>query len=91
MFWFMSPWEAARRSLEAQRQLMAWPWIFMAAARRYQGFADGEQATYEVPPSPSAPAAVPARRATDTIKGAVGARRKKRKSSRKKDRVDRKK
>ena len=36
MFWFISPWEAARRSLEVQRHLMALPWIFMASGRRYQ-------------------------------------------------------
>jgi hypothetical protein len=44
MFWFISPWEAARRSLEAQRHLMALPWIFMASGQRYQGLAVGQQA-----------------------------------------------
>ena len=75
MFWFISPWEAARRSLEAQRHLMAVPWIFMASGRRYQGLADGEQAPSAAPPIPArsmatAPAAVPARRAMETIKEA---------------------
>jgi hypothetical protein len=76
MFWFMSPWEAARRSLEAQRQLMALPWLFMASGRRYQGLADREQAPSEAPPMPArsmataGPAAVSARRAMETIKEA---------------------
>jgi hypothetical protein len=80
MFWFISPWEAARRSLEAQRHLMALPWIFMASNRRYQGSADGDQALSEAPPilarsvATAGPAAVPARRAMETIKGPVGAR-----------------
>jgi hypothetical protein len=89
MFWFISPWEAARRSLEAQRHLMALPWIFMASNRRYQGSADGDQAPSEPPPIPArsvataGPAAVPARRAMETIKGSVGARGKNKRSKRK--------
>jgi len=89
MFWFISPWEAARRSLEAQRHLMAVPWIFMASGRRYQGSSDGEQAPSEAPPIPArsmttaGPAAVPARRAMETIKGSVGARGKGKRSKRK--------
>jgi hypothetical protein len=89
MFWFMSPWEAARRSLEAQRNLMAMPWLFMASSRRYQGLADGEQAPSESPPMPArsmataGPAAVPARRAAETIKESVGARGKGKRSKRK--------
>ena len=86
MFWFISPWEAARRSLEAQRHLMALPWIFMASGRRYQGLADGKQDPSEAPPTPMAtagPAAVPARRAMETIKGPVGARGKDKRSKRK--------
>jgi hypothetical protein len=47
MFWFISPWEAARRSLEVQGQLMAFPWIFLASGRRYQGLADRKQDPYE--------------------------------------------
>jgi hypothetical protein len=88
MFWFISPWEAARRSLEAQRHLMALPWIFMAG-RRYQGLADGKQDPSEAPPTPArsvataGPAAVPARRAMETIKGPVGARGKDKGSKRK--------
>jgi len=35
MFWFISPWEAARRFLEAQRHLMVLPWIFAASGQRY--------------------------------------------------------
>jgi hypothetical protein len=89
MFWFISPWEAARRSLEAQRQLMALPWLFMASGRRYQGLANGEQAPSEAPPMPArsmataGPAAVPARRVMKTIKGSVGARGKGKRSKRK--------
>jgi hypothetical protein len=88
MFWFISPWEAARRSLEAQRHLMALPWLFMASGRRYQGLADGEQAPSEAPPMPArsiataGPAAVPARRAVETSKGSVGARGKGERSKR---------
>jgi hypothetical protein len=76
MFWFISPWEAARPFLEAQRQLMAVPWLFMASGRRYQGLADREQAPSEAPPMPArsmataGPAAVPALRAVETIKEA---------------------
>ena len=89
MFWFISPWEAARRSLEAQRQLIALPWLFMASGRRYQGLANGEQAPSEAPPMPArsmataGPAAVPARRAIETIKSSVGARGKGKRSKRK--------
>ena len=89
MFWFMSPWEAARRSLEAQRQLMAVPWLFITSGRSYQGLSDGKQAPSEVPPMPArtiaaaGPAAVPARRAMETIKGPVGARGKGKRSKRK--------
>jgi hypothetical protein len=89
MFWFISPWEAARRSLEAQRYLMALPWLFMASGRRYQGLSVGEQAPSEAPPIPArsmatvGPAAVPARRAMETIKGSVGARGKGKRSKRK--------
>jgi hypothetical protein len=89
MFWFISPWEAARRSLEAQRQLMALPWILMASGRRYQESADRKQDLSEAPPAPArsmaaaAPAAVPARRAMETIKGPVGARGKDNRSKRK--------
>jgi hypothetical protein len=89
MFWLISPWEAARRSLEAQRQLMALPWMFLASGRRYQGIADGRQDLSAAPPTPAnsmataGPAAVPARRAMDTIKAPVGARGKNRKSKRK--------
>jgi hypothetical protein len=89
MFWFISPWEAARRSLEAQRHLMALPWLFMASGRRYQASSDREQAPSEAPPIPArsmataGPAAVPARRAMETIKGSVGARGKGKRSKRK--------
>jgi hypothetical protein len=89
MFWFISPWEAARRSLEAQRQLMALPWMFLASGRRYQGLADRTQDASEAPPTPArampttGPAAISARRAMDTIKGPVGARGKGKKSKRK--------
>ena len=82
MFWLISPWEAARRSLEAQRQLMALPWMFLSSGRRYQDLS-------EAPPIPESsmatagPAAVPARRAIETIKGPVGARTKGKKSKRK--------
>jgi hypothetical protein len=91
MFWFISPWEAARRSLEAQRHLMALPWIFMASARRYQARAVREQDPSEAPPSPARsmaperPAAVPARRAIQTIKGPVGVRGKDKRSSKRKN------
>jgi hypothetical protein len=89
MFWFISPWEAARRSLEVQRQLMAFPWIFLASGRRYQGLADGKQDLSEAPPTPArplataGPAAVPARTAMESIKGPVGARGKGQRSKRK--------
>jgi hypothetical protein len=89
MFWLISPWEAARPFLEAQRQLMAVPWLFMASGRRYQRLADREQAPSEAPPMPArsmataGPAAVPARRAVETIKGSVGARGKGKRSKRK--------
>jgi hypothetical protein len=86
MFWFISPWEAARRSLEAQRHLMALPWIFMASGRSYQGLANGDPP--EAPPTPARSmataglAAVPARRAIETIKRPVGARGKDKRSKR---------
>ena len=89
MFWFISPWEAARPSLEAQRHLMALPWIFMASGRRYQGLADGKQDPSEAPPTPArsmataGPAAVPARRAMESIKGPVGTRGKDKRPKRK--------
>jgi hypothetical protein len=76
MFWFISPWEAARLSLEAQRHLMALPWRFMASGRRYQGLANGEEAPSEVPLmparaiAPAGPATIPARSAMETIKEA---------------------
>jgi hypothetical protein len=82
MFWFISPWEA-------QRHLMALPWLFVASGRRYQGLSDGEQAPSEAPPIPArsmataGPAAVPARRAIETIKSSVGARGKGKRSKRK--------
>ena len=82
MFWFISPWEAARRSLEAQRQLMALPWIFFASGRRHQGLADGKQDLSEAPPTPArslataGPAAVPTRRAMESIKGLLALVRK---------------
>jgi hypothetical protein len=77
MFWFIYPWEAARRFLEAQRQLMALPWILMASDRRYQELADGKQDLSEAPSAPArsaGPSAVPAHRAMETITGPVGAR-----------------
>jgi len=89
MFWFISPWEAARRSLEAQRHLMALPWIFMASGRRYQELADGKQHLSEAASIPTKSmatgrsAALPARRAMDTVKGPVGARGKDKRSKRK--------
>jgi hypothetical protein len=89
MFWFISPWEAARRSLEAQRQLMALPWMFLASGRRYQTLADRKQELFEAPPTPERsmaterPAAVPARRAMETLKGPAGARGRGKKSKRK--------
>jgi hypothetical protein len=89
MFWFISPWEAARRSLEAQRQLMALPWMFLASGRVYQGLSDRTQDPAEAPPTPTSsmatagPAAIPARRALDTIKGPVGTRGKGKKARRK--------
>ena len=89
MLWFISPWEAARRSLEAQRQLMALPWMFLASGRRYQELVGGKQDLSEEPPTPersmatAGPAAVPARRAMENIKGPVGARGKDKKSKRK--------
>jgi hypothetical protein len=89
MFWFISPWEAARRSLEVQRQLMAFPWSFLASDRRYQGLADGKQGLSEEPPTPArplattGPAAVPARRAMESIKGSVGVRGKDKRAKRK--------
>jgi hypothetical protein len=89
MFWFISPWEAARRSLAAQRQLMALPWIFMASGRPYQALAHGKEGPSEAPPTSAriiafeTPAAVPARRAMETLKGPVGTRGKDKKSKRK--------
>jgi hypothetical protein len=91
MFWFMSPWEAARRSLEVQRHLMVLPWIFMASGRRYQELADGNESRSEVSPplvrsmATEGLAAVPARRAIQTIKGSVGARGKDKRSSKRKN------
>jgi len=89
MFWLISPWEAARRSLEAQRQLLAFPWILLASGRPYQELADDKKDLSEVPPTPAksmataAPAAIPARRAIESIMGPVGARAKDKKSKRK--------
>jgi hypothetical protein len=89
MFWLISPWEAVRRSLEAQRQLMAFPWIFMPSGRPYQELADDKEDLSEAPPTPArsmataSPAAIPARRAMESIKGPVGARAKGKKSKRK--------
>jgi hypothetical protein len=89
MFWFISPWEATRRSLEVQRHLMALPWIFMASGRRYQGSADVKEDLSEAPPTPArsmaaaGPAAVPARRAMESIKGPIGTRGKDKRPKRK--------
>ena len=82
MFWFISPWEAARRSLEAQRHLMALPWIFMASGRRHRELAEAPP-TLARSMATAGPPAVPARRAMETIKGPVGARGKDKKSKRK--------
>jgi hypothetical protein len=92
MFWLISPWEAARRSLEAQRQLMALPWMFLASGRHYQGLADRTEDLSEASPTPAramattGPAAIPARRAMETIKGpgGKGKRSKRKNKSRKK-------
>jgi hypothetical protein len=65
------------------------PWIFMASNQRYQGLAVEQQAPSEAPPmlarsmATAGPAAVPARRAIETIKGSVGARGKGKRSKRK--------
>ena len=83
MFWFISPWEAARRSLEAQRQLMALPWMFLASGRPYQGLADEAPPRPEMSMATERPAAVPARRAMETIKGPAGARGRDKKAKRK--------
>jgi hypothetical protein len=86
MFWFISPWEAARCCLETQGQLMVLPWMFLSSGRRYQELADGKQDLSEAPASfmaTAGPAAVPARRAIESIKGPVGARGKGKRSKRK--------
>jgi len=43
MFWFISPWEAARISLEAQRRVMALPWLYFASGRGQEGLSEGEK------------------------------------------------
>jgi hypothetical protein len=96
MFWFISPWEAARRSLEAQRRVMALPWLFFASERSQEELAEGRQARSE-PPVPARsmtarpPKAIPARRTMETVKEPLGARRGKHKSSRRKNKMIRKK
>src|SRR6267378_2525016 len=90
MFWFISPWEAARRSFEMQRRVMALPWIFFASGRRREGLSDGEQPPSELLPLPgksvatARPRAIPARRAMETVKEPLGARRKHKRSRGKK-------
>jgi hypothetical protein len=94
MFWFMSPWEAARYSLEAQRRVMALPWLFFASGRRQEGYTDGEQALSVAPPPVPAssmtaarPRAIPARRAIETIKEPLSARSGKHKRARRKNKI----
>src|SRR5262245_42756068 len=91
MFWFMSPWEAARRSLEAHRRVMALPWLFFASDRLQEGLTEERQAHSETPRAPARsmtatpPKAIPARRAMETIKGPLSVQRAKHKSSRRKN------
>jgi hypothetical protein len=80
--WFISPWEVARVSFEAQRAMMSLPWLYFAFGRREQ-----------VPP-PSAkpmvtrhPNAVPARQATENRKASLKPRRGKDKTLRRKGRM----
>src|SRR5262245_6107853 len=97
MFWFISPWEAARRSLEAQRRVMALPWLFFLATERSQEeLTEGRQTRSESQAParsmrPRLPKAMPARRAMETIKEPLGARRGKHKSSKGKNKVVRRK
>jgi hypothetical protein len=80
--WFISPWEAARLSFEAQRVMMSLPWLYFASARRE-----------ERPPLPATPMVtrprnvVSARQATENRKASPKARRKKDKTSRRKEQV----
>jgi hypothetical protein len=96
MFWLMSPWEAARRSWEAQRRVMALPWLFFAADRPQEGLTKGRQARSETPRVPAKsmtatrPKAIAARRAMETIKEPLSARKGKHKSSRRKNKIIRK-
>jgi hypothetical protein len=90
MFWFISPWEAASRSFELQRQVMALPWIFFASAQRQEGLSARDQTRSEdsaLPGKSVAPARqspIPARRAMETIKKPLSARSKHKRSRRKK-------
>jgi hypothetical protein len=83
MFWFISPWEAARISLEAQRRVMALSWLYFASGRRQEGLFEEETGPSGsgAPPVPAKsmanarPRAIPARKATETIKERISARR----------------
>jgi hypothetical protein len=96
MFWLMSPWEAARRSLEAQRRMMALPWLFFASDRPQEGLTEGRQARSQTPRVPARPMtttrpkAIAARTAMETIKEPLNARRGKHKGSRRKNKIIRK-
>jgi hypothetical protein len=91
--WFISPWEAARLSFEAQRVMMSLPWLFFASGRRQEGRWDGQKAPFLAPPlsaTPTAtprPNAIPARQAVESIKAPVKARREKDKRSRRKGKM----
>jgi hypothetical protein len=96
MFWFISPWEAARISLEAQRRVMALPWLYFASGRGQEGSSEGEKAPSGAPPVPARsmanarPRAIPARKATEAIKERVSGRRREDKKSRRKNKIRKK-
>jgi len=93
MFWFISPWEAARISLEAQRRVMGLPWLYFASGRRQEVLSDGGKVPSVAPPVPARsvatgrPKAIRARKAMEIIKEPVSARRVKDKRSRRKNKT----
>jgi hypothetical protein len=80
--WFISPWEAARLSFEAQRAMMSFPWLYFALGGREQ-----VQPPLAKPEVARHPNAIPARQASEKRKASLKHRRGKDKTPRRKDRI----
>jgi hypothetical protein len=80
--WFISPWEAARLSFEAQRAMMSFPWLCFALGGREQ-----VQPLLAKPVVARHPNAIPARQTSEKRKASLKPRRGKDKTLRRKDRM----